>query len=232
MKMASKSDVAGHFERLSQLQTEAEEKCKMWQKSLHDYQTALLKLSDVAREASEQVGDVPEATTVKRGPGRPKAITAKRGPGRPPKAEKAEGVKRGPGRPPKAEKAEGAKRGPGRPPKVEGEKRGPGRPANTEKAASVEKDNSPSLKRVVWDMLGKGSFYMKKHLPEYPAGAKGLKVSELKEIIEKSESWTTSSENIAGQIQNALYFLREAKKIDRNDEDRRYFIIKDAEYDG
>jgi hypothetical protein len=81
-------------------------------------------------------------------------------------------------------------------------------------------------------MLGKGSFYMKKHLPEYPAGAKGLKVSELKEIIEKSESWTTSSENIAGQIQNALYFLREAKKIDRNDEDRRYFIIKDAEYDG
>jgi hypothetical protein len=216
--MASKSDVAGHFERLSQLQTEAEEKCKMWQKSLHDYQTALLKLSDVAREASEQVGDVPEVTTLKRGPGRPKATTAKRGPGRPPKAE---GEKRGPGRPPKAEKAEGAKRSPGRPPKAE-------------KAVSAEKDhdNSPSLKRVVWDMLSKGSFYMKKHLPEYPAGAKGLKVSELKEIIEKSESWTTSSENIAGQIQNALYFLREAKKIDRNDEDRRYFIIKDAEYDG
>jgi len=218
VKMASKSDVTGHFERLSQLQTEAEEKCKMWQKSLHDYQTALLKLSDVAREASEQVGDVPEVMTVKRGPGRPKATTVKRGPGRPPKAE---GEKRGPGRPPKAEKAEGAKRGPGRPPKAE-------------KASSAEKehDNSPSLKRVVWDMLGKGSFYMKKHLPEYPAGAKGLKVSELKEIIEKSESWTTSSENIAGQIQNALYFLREAKKIDRNDEDRRYFIIKDAEYDG
>ena len=203
--MASKSDVAGHFERLSQLQTEAEEKCKMWQKSLHDYQTALLKLSDVAREASEQVGDVPEVTTAKRGPGRPKATTAKRGPGRPPKAEKAEGAKRGPGRPPKAEKAVSAEK---------------------------EHDNSPSLKRVVWDMLGKGSFYMKKHLPEYPAGARGLKVSELKEIIEKSESWTTSSENIAGQIQNALYFLREAKKIDRNDEDRRYFIIKDAEYDG
>jgi len=231
VKMASKSDVAGHFERLSQLQTEAEEKCKMWQKSLHDYQTALLKLSDVAREASEQVGDVPEVTTVKRGPGRPKATTAKRGPGRPPKAE---GEKRGPGRPPKAEKAEGEKRGPGRPPKAEGQKRGPGRPPKAEKAASAEKehDNSPSLKRVVWDMLGKGSFYMKKHLPEYPAGARGLKVSELKEIIEKSESWTTSSENIAGQIQNALYFLREAKKIDRNDEDRRYFIIKDAEYDG
>ena len=56
-------------------------------------------------------------------------------------------------------------------------------------------------------------------------------MSELKEIIEKSENLTTSSENTVSQIQNALYSLREAKKIDRNDEDRRYFIIKNAQYD-
>ena len=204
--MAPKPDIRNYFEQISVLQNIAEEKCKIWQKSIHEYQTALLlRLSDIVREVSEHVGDSQELTIIKCDP---KAEVSKRGPGRPPKAEST-------------------KYGTESPPKAEAVKRGPGRPAKAER----ENENSPKLKKVVWDILCKGSFYLRKNVTDYPPEARGLKVSELKEIIEKSENLTTSSENTVSQIQNALYSLREAKKIDRNDEDRRYFIIKNAQYD-
>ena len=124
-----------------------------------------------------------------------------------------------------------AKRSPGRPPKVEGEaKRGPGRPPKVE-GETKRVDNEISLKKHCWDLLDKNDSFYKKFFPEYPTDAYGLKSSELKTIIEKLGEWKSAASNVGAQIANALHSLKEAGKIHRNEEDRRYYIIEGAEYD-
>ena len=200
----SKDDVLNQFHQIEKLQRQAEKQYENYQQALSEVQFTLKQLSEVASHVSEYVSESSEIVG---------EFKAKRGPGRPPKVEGE--AKRGPGRPPKVEGE--AKRGPGRPPKVEGE--------------AKRADNEISLKKHCWDLLDKNDSFYKKFFPEYPTDAYGLKSSELKTIIEKLGEWKSAASNVGAQIANALHSLKEAGKIHRNEEDRRYYIIEGAEYD-
>lgn len=88
-----------------------------------------------------------------------------------------------------------------------------------------------SLRKEIWAVLDREPASYKQYLPDYPDGAAGLKVSEIKEIIEKEGKWKSTSENISPQIQGHLYKLKEEGKIHRNEEDRRYYIVAGAVLD-
>jgi len=88
--------------------------------------------------------------------------------------------------------------------------------------------NEISLKAAIWQVLEMGPEAWEKILPDFPADAEGLKVSEVKEIIEAKKIWESSSENISPQIQQHLYNFKKAKKVARGD-DRRYYIVEGAE---
>lgn len=108
-------------------------------------------------------------------------------------------------------------------------------PKGAHKVAPSERNytNEISLKRAIWNVLSADPKTFKKHLENYPFDtAYGMKVSELKEIIEKEQIWTSSSENIAPQIQTQIYALRNEGKVARNDEDRRYYIVEGATFEG
>jgi hypothetical protein len=92
-------------------------------------------------------------------------------------------------------------------------------------------DNEMSLPQAIWDVLDRKSNTYKKYIPDYPDGADGLKVSEIKDVIEAEKKWVSSSENISPQIQQVVGKLREDGKLARS-EDRRYFIVKGATLDG
>lgn len=98
------------------------------------------------------------------------------------------------------------------------------------RAAAANGENKISLKRYTFDLLGRPAASIKKVISGYPESGKGLKVSEIKEIIENEGKWSTDSE-IGPQIHNALFALRNAKKVERNEEDRRYHLVEGAEYD-
>ena len=91
-----------------------------------------------------------------------------------------------------------------------------------------------TMPEAVWDALDRApaTFRLIKHsqtgqlaLPDYPDKAEGLKVSEIKDVIEAEGKRASSSDNISPQIQQIIGDLRYEGKIGRNDEDRRYFII-------
>jgi hypothetical protein len=88
-------------------------------------------------------------------------------------------------------------------------------------------ENGISLKQYVFDIGSRPAAAMKKMFPEYPADAKGATVGEIRDIIEKEGKWSTSGE-IGPQIHNALYHLREDKKMTRNEKDRRYYVVGSA----
>ena len=96
--------------------------------------------------------------------------------------------------------------------------------------AAANGESKISLKRYTFDLLGRPAASIKKVISGYPENGKGLKVSEIKEIIENEGKWSTESE-IGPQIHNALFALRNAKKVERNEEDRRYHLIEGAGYD-
>lgn len=91
-------------------------------------------------------------------------------------------------------------------------------------------ENKISLKRYTFELLGRPASSIKKMIAGYPEEGKGLKVSEIKEIIENEGKWSTKSD-IGPQIHNALFALRNANKVKRNEEDRRYYLVEGAEYD-
>lgn len=91
----------------------------------------------------------------------------------------------------------------------------------------AKSENGISLKQYVFDIGSRPATAMKKMFPEYPADGKGATVGEIRDIIEKEGKWSTSGE-IGPQIHNALYHLREDKKMTRNEKDRRYYVVGSA----
>jgi hypothetical protein len=62
-------------------------------------------------------------------------------------------------------------------------------------------------------------------LSNYPQGAKGLKLTEINDIILKNEMWDFVDVNSFKKIQNSIYQLKDSGKIKRNDQDRRYYLM-------
>ena len=84
--------------------------------------------------------------------------------------------------------------------------------------------NTTSLKDTIFEVLSRTPAQHKKILPEYPANETGLKVPEIKDIIEKEKSWVSSSKQIGTLVQQALYKLVEEGKAERA-ENRRYSLV-------
>jgi hypothetical protein len=85
--------------------------------------------------------------------------------------------------------------------------------------------NALSLKDTIFEVLSRNPAQYKKILPEYPANETGLKVPEIKDIIEKEKSWVSSSKQLGTLVQQALYKLVEEGKAERA-ENRRYSLVK------
>lgn len=92
--------------------------------------------------------------------------------------------------------------------------------------------NEIKLPAAVWDALDRDPTKYKGLVDGYPEGAVGLKVSEIKEVIEHEKKWVSSSDNPSPQIQQVVGNLRHEGKLARNDEDKRYFIVDGADLDG
>lgn len=111
--------------------------------------------------------------------------------------------------------------------------RKPAAAAPVERKAKVEPHErnygqETSLRKEIWSVLDRDPASYKQYLPDYPDEAVGLKVSEVKEIIEREGKWTSKAEDISPQIQGHLHDLKKDGKIHRNDVDRRYFIVEGA----
>lgn len=107
-----------------------------------------------------------------------------------------------------------------------------GRPPGAKsKRTTSRADNETPLRAVIWEILSRDTKDLQKKLPQMSADAKGLKVSEIKQIIEDEGSWTSTSENINPQIQQHVYKLQKEKKLVRHNETHRYEIAKGATLD-
>jgi hypothetical protein len=94
-------------------------------------------------------------------------------------------------------------------------------------------DNDTSLPETVWDVLDREPGEYKSLIENYPdEGAVGLKVAEIKDVIELEKKWVSSSPNISPMIQSVVGDLRYEGKLARNEDDRRYYIIDGAELYG
>lgn len=82
-----------------------------------------------------------------------------------------------------------------------------------------------SLKEVVHEALCKTNDAVRKLISNYPKNAMGLNITELMHIVKVEQKWTSKSENILPQIQQALYALRKEGKIERNKETKRYEVL-------
>ena len=88
-----------------------------------------------------------------------------------------------------------------------------------------------SLRKEIWGVLDRDPSTYKQYIADYPDDAVGLKVSELRTIIEKEAKWQSSSTNISPQIQQHLYAFRDAGKVDRDDTQKRYYIVEGATFE-
>lgn len=117
-------------------------------------------------------------------------------------------------------------------------RRRPGRPAdpakkkNTGKSSKVAPNqrnysNEISLKEAIWDVLDRSPKEWQKSIPDFPSDAEGLKISEIKELIEKEGKWVSSASDISPQLQSHIYNLKNAGKVTRG-EGGRYYINEGA----
>lgn len=110
-----------------------------------------------------------------------------------------------------------------------------GRPKGSKNKSSSVKpnernyDNKISLREAIWQVLDQGPEQWAKHLPDLPEDAEGLKVSEIREIIDLTKIWESSSDNISNQVQQHLYKLNKMEKKIARGKDRRYYIVEGAE---
>lgn len=199
------------LQQIEDLRRQAESQYKEYQKALTSVNKTLAQLADVASKANVGISGISlmpitPSKTVKAPKATPTTGTKRRG--RPRKSEAAVSVS----------VTVGAKRR-GRPKKaVTGNEVKP--------VAQRHYDNPKSLRETCWEILEREPSSYRKILSDYPEEAKGLKVTELKEIIETEGVWTSSSADIGAQIQNTLHNLRNKEgKLHRNDEDRRYTIV-------
>jgi|688.fasta_scaffold60092_6 hypothetical protein len=228
MSNATVDSLFMNLKQIEQLRKQAEAEYNQYQEALQKVNNTLQKISEVASKAniplqnsaigSENIGKshVSPPTTLKKRPGQKpfEEVTA----------EVTPVVKKTRGRPKAAvsqntTSTEGTKKRRGRPPKNSVD--------NASKPAVQRNfENNKSLRETCWEVLSRDGSYFRKFFNDYPEGAKGLKVSEVKEIIVKEGRWTSSSADIGVQVQNALHNLRNKElKLERNEEDRRYYII-------
>lgn len=115
-----------------------------------------------------------------------------------------------------------------------------GRPSEKDKQTQTKGDGrgrralgkgGMPLKRVIWDILSRQPSSWRNDIPDLPPKVTGLKVDEIRMIIEKEGTWSSTSATAGQQVQHNLYALKNDGKVFRSD-DRRYSIVDGAEYDG
>ena len=130
--------------------------------------------------------------------------------------------------PPKRRRSQTAKKTTGKTnPKAPAKKKTAAKKSGKVKPDDRNYDNKVSLRECIWNVLDRGPDSWAKSIEDFPADAEGLKVSEVKEIIENEGLWESSSENISPQVQQHLYELKKKDKVARGD-DRRYYIVEGA----
>lgn len=111
----------------------------------------------------------------------------------------------------------------GRPP-GSGKKNAQKPPKAESKSKSKNYSNQKTLKETFWEVLSRDPKEWKKVIADLPENATGLKVSEVKQIIDSEGVWVSSSDNIRSMLQTLVYNLGKEGKIQRGD-DRRYHIV-------
>ena len=108
--------------------------------------------------------------------------------------------------------------------------------ANVAKKATKEKpvsernySNPVGLKATIFDVLDRNPKEWAKLLPDLPADAIGLQISEIKEIIEAEGKWKSSSDDISTQLSGHLGALRTKDKVIARADGGRYYVIEGAE---
>lgn len=106
--------------------------------------------------------------------------------------------------------------------------------AKTTGKTSRNYDNPMSLTETIWEILDREPANLKKHIPSYDVNnPDGLKVAEVRDIIESEGTYKSSSSNISPMIQQQFQILRHEGKIARsNSESRRNYIVEGAELFG
>jgi hypothetical protein len=89
-----------------------------------------------------------------------------------------------------------------------------------------------TMPEAVWDAIDRDPATYKTILPEYPEGASGLKVSEIRDVIEKEGKRQSSAENISPMIQQIVGDLRYEGKLGRDEDTKRYWAVAGAELYG
>lgn len=110
-------------------------------------------------------------------------------------------------------------------------KRGRGRPrgsANKQPAKGAKSadrrsrsTNERPLRAVIWDVFGMKPAAIRTILPDFPANANGLKVAEVKDVIESEKLWSSETDSLGQQVQQHVHKLKNLGKLQRGD-DRRY----------
>ncbi len=112
-----------------------------------------------------------------------------------------------------------------------------GRPRNTAQAQKPQPNsknytNEMSLTEAVWDVLERDVKSIQTVIKDYPKDAVGLKIPEIRDIIQQEKKWSSSSENISPQVTQQVAVLRHEGKLARDEENRRYYIIQNADLYG
>jgi len=83
-----------------------------------------------------------------------------------------------------------------------------------------------SCRKEVWRIVesSKDKAWVRKFITDYPDDAVGLKVPEIRIIMELEERWKSSSDKISAQIQNQVYYFIDKGKMKKNKSDKRCYI--------
>lgn len=224
-------DAQSEYDQLQEQVAEAQRKMEeatALKREAFSKMRSLVEMDDAAELEAEPAAAAPAPARAAAAPARPAAAPARTGNVQPKAAVAA--------KPPARPAAKPAARVVARTPAA------PARPAATAapKPAPAAAKPAPdgrlygqetSLRKEIWNVLDRDPETYKQHIADYPEGAVGLKVSEIRVIIEKEGKWQSSSTNISPQIQQHLYGFRDAGKVDRDDANKRYYIVEGAKFD-
>ncbi len=108
---------------------------------------------------------------------------------------------------------------------VEEPRQEPKRRGRPKKNDSINQTKFESFEKMILSILSDPIEKYRNMLSNYPQGAKGLKLTEINDIILKNQMWDFVDVNSFKKIQNSIYQLKESGKIKRNDQDRRYYLM-------
>lgn len=101
----------------------------------------------------------------------------------------------------------------------------PKRRGRPKKSGSTNQTKFESFEKMILSILSDPIEKYRNILSNYPQGAKGLKLTEINDIILRNEMWDFVDVNSFKKIQNSIYQLKDSGKIKRNDQDRRYYLM-------